>query len=152
MVKRVLKTKKNTEKTLIAILLAFCSSPVNAKFSQMISSGSSIGSISSSLPNSSCYCLSSLDAPPMQEFIHPTGDALSYMSRTTFLVSQCLKTTKMYWISLIFWLLGTLVTVRLFGSLGTFCCTSCLYLTSNLFCFSKRTFSSSYLSGMTSSL
>jgi hypothetical protein len=42
MVKRVLKSRKNTEKTLMAILLAFYSSPVNAKFSQIISSGSGI--------------------------------------------------------------------------------------------------------------
>jgi hypothetical protein len=44
-VKRVLKSKKKTENTFTARPLAFCSSPVNAKFSQIISSGSKIASI-----------------------------------------------------------------------------------------------------------
>ena len=39
------KNINNTENTFTASPLAFCSSPVNAKFSQIISSGSKIGTI-----------------------------------------------------------------------------------------------------------
>ena len=150
-VKSVLMSKKNTEKTLMAILLAFYSSPVKAKFSQMISSGSKIPSMSRLLPNKRC-CFFSFLEDRKQDSRQFLGYYSLYLSRTVLLVSQCLNTTKMYCISLILWLLEILVTDRLSMSWGGLCCTSCLYLSSKRFYFSSKTLSSSYLSGIASSL
>ena len=94
-VKSVLMSKKNTEKTLMAILLAFYSSPVKAKFSQMISSGSKIPSMSRLLPNKRC-CFFSFLEDRKQDSRQFLGYYSLYLSRTVLLVSQCLNTTKMY--------------------------------------------------------